>query len=423
MNSYLAFFISSVAAYLLGSINTSIIISKLFGTSDIREHGSGNAGATNTLRVLGKKAAILVVIGDALKGVLAVLFASLVAKILKTSDMCIYPAGLFAVIGHIFPLYFRFRGGKGIMTSIAVVFTLNPAIGWILVSVFAAVLICSNYVSLSSVISSIVFPVFVLWLEWGNDTFLVCSILMAILAVVKHRTNIVRLFKGTESKLIKSKKQNPDMKYKYYLFDFDGTLVDSMPVYVSVMLGILDENSIEYGDDIVKIITPLGLKGTANYMINLGLHMTEEELIEEMGRKMLTHYVNTIPAKNNVCDVLRELKDKGAHLNVLTASPHITLDPCLKRIGIYDLFDNVWSCDDFKTTKADPEIYKMAAEKIGREVSDILFLDDNYNADKTAKKAGMNVCGVYDESSKDGVEEIKSVTDHYIYDFSELLEL
>ncbi len=212
------------------------------------------------------------------------------------------------------------------------------------------------------------------------------------------------------------------MKYNYYLFDFDGTLVDSMPVYVSVMLGILDENNIKYEEDIVKIITPLGLKGTAKYMIDLGLSMTVEELIEEMGRKMLTHYTNTIPPKNNVCEVLRKLKENGAHLNVLTASPHITLDPCLKRIGIYDLFDNVWSCDDFNTTKADPEIYKMAAEKIGKNVSEVLFLDDNFNADRTAKTAGMKVCGVYDESSKDGVEEIKSVTDHYIYDFSELLE-
>ena len=110
-------------------------------------------------------------------------------------------------------------------------------------------------------------------------------------------------------------------------------------------------------------------------------------------------------------------------LNVLTASPHITLDPCLKRIGIYDLFDNVWSCDDFSTTKADPEIYKMAAERMGEGVEDILFLDDNYNADKTAKSAGMQVCGVYDDSSKEYVDEIKSVADYYIYDFSELLEI
>ena len=96
---------------------------------------------------------------------------------------------------------------------------------------------------------------------------------------------------------------------------------------------------------------------------------------------------------------------------------------CLKRIGIYDLFNNVWSCDDFSTTKADPQIYVKVAEKLGKPVEEVLFLDDNYNADKTAKNAGMKVCGVFDESSADYVQEIKTVADHYIYNFSELLEL
>jgi HAD superfamily hydrolase (TIGR01509 family) len=147
--------------------------------------------------------------------------------------------------------------------------------------------------------------------------------------------------------------------------------------------------------------------------------------MEELGRKMGDYayyeYANNIPAKANVVSVLKKLKEKGAKLNVLTASPHITLDACLKRLGIFDLFDNVWSCDDFNTTKADPEIYKMAAEKIGEKVGDVLFLDDNFNADKTAKTAGMQVCGVYDESSDDYVDEIKAITDFYIYDFEELL--
>ena len=121
--------------------------------------------------------------------------------------------------------------------------------------------------------------------------------------------------------------------------------------------------------------------------------------------------------------VLEKLKADGASLNVLTASPHLTLDPCLKRIGIYDLFDNVWSCDDFKTTKADPEIYRMAAEKIGVPAETVLFLDDNYNADKTAKEAGMKVCGVYDDSSAEYEEEIRDIADYYIKDFSELVDI
>lgn len=209
-----------------------------------------------------------------------------------------------------------------------------------------------------------------------------------------------------------------------YLFDFDGTLVDSMPTFVSSMLRILDENNIKYGDDIIKTITPLGLNGTAEYYINeLKINLSKEELFSLMKKYMGEAYFYTIPAKPNVISVLKELKKRGSSLNVLTASPHITLDVCLKRLGIFEIFDNVWSCDDFEATKANPEIYKMAAEKIGKTVDEILFLDDNYNADKTAKTAGMKVCGVYDESSKESAEEIKSVSDFYIYDFSELLDL
>ena len=214
------------------------------------------------------------------------------------------------------------------------------------------------------------------------------------------------------------------MKYNTYLFDFDGTLVDSMPAFVSVMLRILDENNIKYENDIVKIITPLGYAGTARYFINeLKLESTEEELISLMNRYAYDEYAYRIPAKNNVVKVLQSLKESGASLNVLTASPHSVLDPCLKRLGIFDIFDNVWSCDDFATTKADPYIYVRAAERMGERVENVLFLDDNYNADKTAKTAGMKVCGVFDESSRDYVDEIKSVTDHYVYDFSELLNI
>ncbi len=209
-----------------------------------------------------------------------------------------------------------------------------------------------------------------------------------------------------------------------YLFDFDGTLVDSMPTFIGMMKRILDENNISYGEDLIKIITPLGYKGTAIYFKEkLGIKLSLEEIAALMTKYAIEEYTQNIPAKNNVVKTLEALKSRGAGLNILTASPHFMLDPCLKRLGIYDIFDNVWSCDDFETSKADPNIYVMAAEKIGVPVGEVLFLDDNINADKTAKEAGMKVCGVYDESSADCEDEIRSVADYYIRDFSELLDI
>lgn len=208
-----------------------------------------------------------------------------------------------------------------------------------------------------------------------------------------------------------------------YLFDFDGTLVDSMPTFIAAVLRILDENRISYGDDIVKIVTPLGLAGTAKYFISVGVELPETDIMELLKAYMMDDYFYTIQAKSNVIDALKKLKENGANLNILTASPHVTLDACLKRLDIFDLFTNVWSCDDFNTSKADPMIYRMAAERLGKPVEQVLFLDDNYNADKTAKEAGMQVCGVYDPSSEGYKEEIQSVADYYIHDFAELPEL
>lgn len=206
-----------------------------------------------------------------------------------------------------------------------------------------------------------------------------------------------------------------------YLFDFDGTLVDSMPTYGQVMLRILDEKGVAYTPDILKIITPLGYRGTAQYYIGLGCTESEEALCERMGAYMYEQYAHHIPAKAHVPAVLQELKARGCSLNVLTASPHATLDPCLQRLGLWDLFDHVWSCEDFGTTKADPDIYRMAAERMGVAVGDVLFLDDNLSADRTAKAAGMQVCGVFDPTSAEYAEEMRAVCDRYITDFSELL--
>ena len=208
---------------------------------------------------------------------------------------------------------------------------------------------------------------------------------------------------------------------KTYLFDFDGTLVDSMPTFVAVMLRILDERNIKYGEDIVKIITPLGYRGTAEYFRTIGAEESADELVEIMNRYARYEYENNIPAKEGVEEALREMKVRGYSLNVLTASPHIALDPCLKRLGIFELFDNVWSCDDFNTTKANPEIYKMAAMRLGRAVDEVIFVDDNINAVKTAKAAGMVSVGIFDESSAEYLDEFKATADGYVMKLGELI--
>lgn len=213
------------------------------------------------------------------------------------------------------------------------------------------------------------------------------------------------------------------MKYTSYLFDFDGTLVNSMPAFVSVMQKVLDENDIAYGKDIINIITPLGYMGTAEYFKKLGMKLSTEKILKKIYEYAYNEYAHNIPAKANVVQTLRKLKENGADLNVLTASPNPLVDVCLKRLEIYDLFTNVWSCENFGTTKGNPDIYVSAAQKMGKPIGEILFLDDNYNAGMAAKRSGIKVCGVYDPSSKDYADKIKENSDYYICDFSHLLAL
>ncbi len=208
---------------------------------------------------------------------------------------------------------------------------------------------------------------------------------------------------------------------KKLVFDFDGTLVDSMPAFSDTMLTVLKNNNVEYPDNVIEIITPLGYHGTTKYFIEeLGMQKSVDKVFSEIAELAIRAYTYDIPAKETVAETLNELRRRGYSLNVLTASPHVMLDVCLKRNELYELFDNVWSCDDFGTTKADPKIYHAVAERLGTTVENCVFFDDNINADRTAKEAGMEVVGVYDDSSKDCTEEIKAVADHYIYKFDEI---
>ncbi|MDO5478405.1 MAG: HAD family phosphatase [Clostridia bacterium] len=206
----------------------------------------------------------------------------------------------------------------------------------------------------------------------------------------------------------------------YYIFDMDGTLIDSMDAFGGAMIKFLEDNNIEYPSDIVKIITPLGFKGSAEYFLTLGSKKSVPEMLEDFKNYMIEPYTKTIPEKEGVTGTLLRLKKEGHSLNVLTASPHVTLDPCLKRLGLYDLFENVWSCDDFGMTKSEPGIYVEAAKRLGTTVSECIFIDDNVNAVKTAKVAGMHSWGIFDKYSADYIDEMKEIAERYIYTFSEI---
>lgn len=200
--------ITAVIAYLLGSMNTSMLVSKFLGR-DVRKEGSGNAGATNTLRVFGKGAAAVVVLGDALKGVVAILIARLLVNVIAAdgnADIPVYTAALCVILGHNFPLYFGFKGGKGIMTSAAVILMLDWKIGLAVVVFAILVMAITKFVSLGSCLACVAFPVASLIFHNDDIYFIVLAIIMGALALFMHRTNIVRLVKGTESKLNFSKK-------------------------------------------------------------------------------------------------------------------------------------------------------------------------------------------------------------------------
>lgn len=200
------YIIVSIIAYLLGSISFSIIISKKMAGFDVRDKGSKNAGSTNVLRTVGKKAAIITLICDCLKGVIAILIAFIAGKIWTNLDsaLLVQLAGIFVVLGHTFPIFFKFKGGKGVATSLGVLLLTNWQIGLICL-VFALVLMAlTRFVSLGSVAAAILFPVLTVfitnnYLVHGN--YIIFGIILAILVIFNHRENVKRLLTGTENKL------------------------------------------------------------------------------------------------------------------------------------------------------------------------------------------------------------------------------
>ena len=191
-----------LVAYLIGSISFAIIFSKKFAGFDVRERGSNNAGTTNVLRTVGRKAPGLTLICHILKGVVAVLLAMLASNIWQEADgeLLKYLAGLMAIIGHTFPVYYGFKGGKGVATSLGVLLVVNPQIGIICLVFALIIMIATRMVSLGSVLAATLFPILTVFMV---DSFgaKVISILIALLVIFNHRSNNRRLKNGTENKI------------------------------------------------------------------------------------------------------------------------------------------------------------------------------------------------------------------------------
>ena len=201
MGMYIAI---AVIAYLIGSVNFSVIISRKMAGFDVREKGSKNGGTTNVLRTVGKKAAALTLVCDILKGVLAVILAKIMAKNIDQA-MATQIAAIAVVIGHTFPIFFEFRGGKGVATSLGILLIMNWQIGLICLSYGVAIIALTRMVSLGSISAAVLFPILTIFIKdhyiAEGSGYIIFGIIIAAIILFNHRANIKRLNEGTENRM------------------------------------------------------------------------------------------------------------------------------------------------------------------------------------------------------------------------------
>ncbi len=201
----LKIFAAFAMGYLLGSLNTAVIVGKIYGT-DVKRHGSKSAGLTNALRVLGKSAAALVLLGDSLKGVIACLIGLRLGVYFQSGEardcVSLLAAGAGAVVGHNWPVYFGFKGGKGVLTAITVLFMFDWVMALMCLGLFATIVASTRYVSLANICATLFFAALSFIPAFGHTIYFhVFGCLMAVMIIVKHRDNVQRLLSGTENRL------------------------------------------------------------------------------------------------------------------------------------------------------------------------------------------------------------------------------
>lgn len=204
------FLIFGLFAYLLGSIPTSVWVGKRFFNLDVREHGSKNAGATNTFRVLGKKPGIAVLLIDVLKGLIAVMLPSFVLVNISHNELINYKivASILVILGHVFPLFAGFRGGKGVATSLGVIFALHTPAAFVCLGIFLIVFLISHFVSLGAMVTAVCFPLLIIFVfKETSIPLIVFAIVIGAAVVATHKKNIKRLMDGCENKMYLVKKK------------------------------------------------------------------------------------------------------------------------------------------------------------------------------------------------------------------------
>lgn len=209
---------------------------------------------------------------------------------------------------------------------------------------------------------------------------------------------------------------------KICVFDLDGTLVDSMPAFTRGMLKIADDAGLTYDGELIKILTPLGYTKCAEYYVReLGVPDTVENIVRRIEDNLLYEYTNNIVTKPGVVEYLSRLHAEGARLFVLTASPHLVTDVCLKKNGIWELFEQVWSVEDFRLSKSDTPLFFEVAKRIGCQRGDVHYFDDSLIALANAKRSDYRTYAVYDAQTPDEVARMKREHDVYVASFCDLL--
>lgn len=197
-----------IASYLAGSLSFAIIISRLMKMDDPRNYGSYNAGATNIMRSGNKKAAVLTLGGDLLKGLIVILIARIVTRGIDGGDAIVGICGVMAVIGHIYPIFFRFKGGRGVATAIGVILGFSPLLALIIAATWLLVFKLYKISSLAAIVAALISPIYA-YILMGNSSYFGATTIIAFFVVYKHKDNIIRLIRGTERKF-KENKSNQD---------------------------------------------------------------------------------------------------------------------------------------------------------------------------------------------------------------------